>query len=262
MMRGMSVMKTIKYKNLISKIKKITENKEGEGSRGGKIIGHTKSGEPIYASSMIRKEYHGQGPKYSLPSGTSNDEAETIHHAISSYHHVLKPGKHSYKDFADSIAKHYDINEPRNKAIHHTLMKAHDRTQNMGESKEGEGSRGGKVIGHTKSGKPIYVSSHKDKSFFTLTPKEHDEAAGLHSKRAAYHNGEADKYKFANMKKQEAFHRKMVSKHAAANHAHWEMGEEHTKGKSFVKRDGKPQNIKDIMPGVVDKIIKNKGTKE
>lgn len=48
--------------------------------------------------------------------------------------------------------------------------------------KGGEGSRGGKVIGHTKSGKPIYdtgsLDQHKD-----FTPGEHREAALLHSKK-------------------------------------------------------------------------------
>ena len=48
-------------------------------------------------------------------------------------------------------------------------------------SKGGEGSRGGKIIGHTKSGKPIYESfshpAHKD-----FTSKDHMEASNLHNK--------------------------------------------------------------------------------
>lgn len=32
-------------------------NKGGEGSKGGKIIGHTKSGKPIYRSSFKKNEY-------------------------------------------------------------------------------------------------------------------------------------------------------------------------------------------------------------
>jgi hypothetical protein len=47
---------------------------------------------------------------------------------------------------------------------------------------KGEGSRGGKVIGHTKSGKPIYDhfdhKSHKD-----FTKKDHNDAAKLHMKK-------------------------------------------------------------------------------
>lgn len=45
----------------------------------------------------------------------------------------------------------------------------------------GEGSKGGKVIGRTKTGKPIYMNhghpSHKDFTF-----GEHKEAVGLHLK--------------------------------------------------------------------------------
>ena len=45
----------------------------------------------------------------------------------------------------------------------------------------GEGSKGGKIIGHTGSGKPIYMSpGHKAHSSFTS--KEHHEASKLHSK--------------------------------------------------------------------------------
>lgn len=46
----------------------------------------------------------------------------------------------------------------------------------------GEGSRGGRIVGHTSSGKPIYMNhghpAHKD-----FTQKDHHEAAMLHSKK-------------------------------------------------------------------------------
>ncbi len=49
----------------------------------------------------------------------------------------------------------------------------------------GEGSKGGKIIGHTSSGKPIYMdyrhkSHHQGKN--RLTPEEHGEAAKMHNK--------------------------------------------------------------------------------
>jgi hypothetical protein len=45
--------------------------------------------------------------------------------------------------------------------------------------KGGEGSKGGRIIGHTKSGKPIYENSHKmaNKGW---TEREHDEAGAHH----------------------------------------------------------------------------------
>lgn len=47
--------------------------------------------------------------------------------------------------------------------------------------KGGEGSKGGKVIGHTKSGKPIYDTfSHEGHKSFTK--KDHMEASLAHSK--------------------------------------------------------------------------------
>lgn len=49
---------------------------------------------------------------------------------------------------------------------------------------DGEGSRGGKIVGHTSSGKPIYMDyRHKShhKGGNRLTPNEHGEAARIHN---------------------------------------------------------------------------------
>lgn len=43
----------------------------------------------------------------------------------------------------------------------------------------GEGSRGGKIVGHTKSGKPIYMS-HGHPSHGEFTKAEHNTAANIH----------------------------------------------------------------------------------
>jgi 8-oxo-dGTP pyrophosphatase MutT (NUDIX family) len=55
--------------------------------------------------------------------------------------------------------------------------------------KGGEGSKGGKIIGHTKSGKPIYESGagshHKD-----FSAEEHEEAAQFHDQAASISSGE------------------------------------------------------------------------
>jgi len=48
--------------------------------------------------------------------------------------------------------------------------------------KSGEGSKGGKIIGHTKSGKPIYEHSiHTSKDF---TAEDHSDATSAHMKAA------------------------------------------------------------------------------
>lgn len=43
-----------------------------------------------------------------------------------------------------------------------------------------EGSRGGKIIGHTKSGKPVY-ETHFNKDYSNFTPQDHVESAQLHT---------------------------------------------------------------------------------
>lgn len=49
----------------------------------------------------------------------------------------------------------------------------------------GEGSKGGHVIGHTKSGKPIYANSlHTSKDF---THEDHSDAMSAHMKEAKEH---------------------------------------------------------------------------
>lgn len=51
---------------------------------------------------------------------------------------------------------------------------------------KGEGSRGGKIIGHTSSGKPIYdTAAHQGHMKFTAD--EHRDAARMHSSHAQHH---------------------------------------------------------------------------
>lgn len=53
-------------------------------------------------------------------------------------------------------------------------------SQSMGAAiRAGEGSRGGKIVGHTSSGKPIYMT-HGHPSHKEFTAKEHSEAAKAH----------------------------------------------------------------------------------
>lgn len=60
------------------------------------------------------------------------------------------------------------------------ILKSYNGTDDM--LKKSEGSRGGKVIGHTKSGKPVYEdhkrSDHSDYENFNA--KDHKEASQLH----------------------------------------------------------------------------------
>ena len=56
-----------------------------------------------------------------------------------------------------------------------------EKAQDIDLEKGGEGSKGGKVIGHTKSGKPIYdTANHSEYQKFTS--KDHIDAARLKDK--------------------------------------------------------------------------------
>lgn len=52
--------------------------------------------------------------------------------------------------------------------------------------KSGEGSKGGKVIGHTKSGKPVYENKHAD-HYKDFTREDHTDAKKLHRNEAKEH---------------------------------------------------------------------------
>ena len=73
----------------------------------------------------------------------------------------------------------------------------------------GEGSRGGKIIGHTSSGKPIYAS-HNHPTHKEFKSEDHYEAAKAHQKKAE---------KFNQHMKQlntEEAHKKEIAAHKAA----------------------------------------------
>lgn len=106
--------------------------------------------------------------------------------------------------------------------------------------KQGEGSRGGKIIGHTRSGKPIYANAnHPDHKGFT--PKDHYDATKAHAKAqsdirdyAQHMNGSttmgsgADAQAFANMNPEQS---KEHADHADAAKHH--VDQIHKKGGSY-----------------------------
>lgn len=221
------------------KIKKSTEDvlSKGEGSRGGKVIGHTKSGKPIYAKAGI-KDY----PDFTAE---DHDDAGVAHFDRGN---LIAAGKHGrasekmgakkegrkphawqgddkdvkkYEDsmgFKDSMKEHKERQKSKNAAETEQVLRAravHDSEESTPEQKmkarkfldskkkmsksedeveksfedllnissdpvesafrslnlvetdpitkafedvlsKGEGSRGGKIVGHTKAGRPIY----------------------------------------------------------------------------------------------------------
>lgn len=57
------------------------------------------------------------------------------------------------------------------------------------DAAKGEGTRGGLIIGHTKSGKPIYAGHHESHDRFSS--EEHREASKAHAKTAQKYYKEA-----------------------------------------------------------------------
>lgn len=62
--------------------------------------------------------------------------------------------------------------------------------------KGGEGSKGGQVIGHTQSGKPIYSNHnpHAGHKFEKWSKQDHKDAASMHKKMSDMHQKQADKH--------------------------------------------------------------------
>jgi len=129
----------------------------GEGSRGGKIVGHDKSGKPIYEGAKIAQ------PKPKKESGLKN----WLHSVSEAVSEALGP--------EESVEEKYPslVWNPR-KSLDQAL-------DDLIKAATGEGSRGGKIIGHTRSGKPIYQdANHADHSSFTK--QDHKNAATLRMK--------------------------------------------------------------------------------
>lgn len=138
--------------------------KGGEGSKGGKILGHTKSGKPVYANT------HAHHASYKDFSSADHAEAAHLH------------------------AQQGDIKNADSHTLRHKEAKNKEKSFDI-DIEKAEGSRGGKIIGHTKSGKPIY--DHADhphlhsngfqgdnakydlmeNNYKHFTPEEHREAA-------------------------------------------------------------------------------------
>lgn len=226
-------------------INKSEENdlEKSEGSRGGKVIGHTKSGKPIYDTNVShpvagREGFHSDFVK-NHEHFTSEDHSDAHDaHRKQVEHHGKEWEKHynsvtgnEWNNDSSEKAKqaHKGTREASNQQNKHDKLadwhkeQAEKKKDNKVEKSEesdlekgGEGSKGGKVIGHTSSGKPIYDkfshASHKDFSVF-----EHSEAVDHHMKarkeaNAKYHDT-TDESERQKHKKVALHHTKQWEKH-------------------------------------------------
>lgn len=181
----------------------------GEGSRGGKVIGHTSSGKPIYdaghtktmgkehlrdwteADHMDAASHHFDAARSkrekALKMTGSSEASDTKRRKLLSDAdaHGEAGGKHAawsktaYRERSD-----YDRYLRTTKSL--------DGNAYFIKAGTGEGSRGGRIIGHTPSGKPIYDAK-------TAKEMHHHEFEGWsemdHVHASLHHFGEAKKLK-------------------------------------------------------------------
>ena len=151
----------------------VKKSQGGPGSRGGKVIGTTRSGKPIYSSSggqSFSKKEHG--------------EASAAHRTIARV--ALGNVKAWKKDAGPGAERAAKVKQYSQLAQHHGRMadmheakKGLDVTPSFSKAQGGPGSRGGRVIGTTRSGKPIYAeANHPAHSDFTHG--EHVAATKIH----------------------------------------------------------------------------------
>ena len=244
---------------------------DGEGSRGGHIIGHTGSGKPIYAGKHENgKSFHESHKHFTqadhnsafvahlAASRKARDKAGDLRTAVFS---AASKGDdkglneaRTAESHAQQSARYHDLMSSAHDAsrlskmgkedgVHdfaarqaskagalaesavdfHGGAAAHDRpevkkAQLPDVRKGGEGSRGGHIIGHTASGKPVYAGKHDSHANFkkkhaNYTRQDHHDAAMIHSRAAAKITMKAGGRPSASPKHASAYHSHMSSAH-------------------------------------------------
>lgn len=126
------------------------------------------------------------------------------------------PNDNLVKAFVDNRSPRQVIEDNFEKGL--IDQDTYDKATNVLIKAKGEGSKGGKVIGHTKSGKAIYATkSAKSKSYKDFTDQDHKDAEVAHlvvntargpqSEYSSYHHADmADSHNkvwFENNRKQQ-----------------------------------------------------------
>lgn len=126
------------------------------------------------------------------------------------------------------------------------------------KSKSGEGSKGGKVIGHTSSGKPIY-ENHDHPHHASFTAQDHKDAANTHAEASAKHSDKEDEH-FEHAENMSGTpggkaHATLAKEHQKAGQRHWAEKDKHVKS---AEEAGKKESSKrDKMHANLDKKFKD-----
>lgn len=187
-------------------IRKNAKLKEGEGARHKKMMEEHMN----RAKSMHDEEKHGEW-NTTIPSSKQAREYGSKHAAAVD---KKKPSDKAFKEQKEVKTEKAEAND-----IEKSILDSLDK--NFADlEKGGEGNKGGKVIGHTKSGKPIYEDrgheSHKK-----FTSKDHKDAAAIHehlSKHSDSKDGKVDKMKHMLAKEHHEFQANKKDKESKTDH--------------------------------------------
>jgi hypothetical protein len=146
-----------------------------------------------------------------------------------------------------------------------TYNKASTQLDNLIKAKggKGEGSRGGKIIGHTKSGKAVYQRGTEGHDKFSQ--EDHKDASDLHAREAQKHQQE---YHGRPDKHGRDFHSALSEHHRDASQYHEKKSTELAKkemnpGEKKILADKKKKEIEhhkmmeNIHTGILDHVKKN-----
>ena len=206
-------------------IEEIDTEKSGVGSRGGKIVGYTKSGKPLYESANDHLKQMSYHLKKRFRDPENQEHHDNVEHHLKEYikkqgvpadevdnaslmedemygggsHKNVQQTEAMTKEMAADWAKEHQqtIKKglPQAKDLYQLAktLEIEEQVEDNNTEKGGEGSRGGKVIGHTKSGKPIYHSK-KASDYSDFTKEDHLDAAEKHNEIMNHHDRMAQKY--------------------------------------------------------------------
>lgn len=186
--------------------------KGGEGSRGGEVVGRTKSGKPVYAGhSPISHpdKFTGHSPADHSDAANAHREAQATHrkealkhmnatmdaqdrgdHAAERHHSELQRRAQAHMEHHGNMARqHQRFADGAKGYVKKAVPVFAVSPSSSMVSKGGEGSKGGKIIGHTRSGKPVYATRGAGHSSYkNFDPYDHDDAVDLHLTEAGKHS--------------------------------------------------------------------------
>lgn len=195
----------------------------------------------------INKGGVGSGRKPEFKSSYGDGVYSKKENAISAGKHLVKPhnytmiehdGKHivTTNARASNFIKEYGSKRVgkffSNGNFVHEGHNPLEAMKHDGIEKGGEGSKGGKVIGHTKSGKPIYKTHGAlNVAYGNFSAEDHKDAASAHNKLAYHHDNEKMSNKDHLVK---LYHGTQVELHSKAGNLHEKQYEKMSKMKKSI----------------------------